>query len=116
MNRLSVAIAVLAVSFLVGSGFVVYQNVETLRAQSGSVTHTHEVIIHLNSLLATLTDAETGERGYIITGDERYLEPYENALSRLAKQLQELKELMRDNPQQQANIQEMEPIIAERLD
>ena len=89
---------------------------ETLQEQCNWVTHTHEVLTRLNSLLATLTDAETGERGYIITGDEHYLEPYEQALSRLAKQLQELKDLTSDNPQQQLNIKEMEPVIKERLD
>ena len=46
----------------------------------GWLVHTHEVIGHIESLLAKLEDAETGQRGYLLTGSDEYLEPYEDAL------------------------------------
>ena len=42
-----------------------------------SITHTYLVIGHLDDLLSELKDAETGQRGFIITGDQKYLEPYQ---------------------------------------
>ena len=46
----------------------------------GWMVHTYEVIEHTESLLSELKDAESGQRGYLLTGDEIYLEPYEEAL------------------------------------
>lgn len=43
------------------------------------IIHTHEVINNLDELLSTLKDAETGQRGYLITGLPDYLEPYNDA-------------------------------------
>ncbi len=49
-----------------------------------------EVISQLDLLVSTLKDAETGQRGFVITGDERYLEPYNDAVARLPLYLEEL--------------------------
>ena len=46
----------------------------------GWLVHTHEVIGHLELLQSKLEDAETGQRGYLLTGSEEYLEPYRDAL------------------------------------
>jgi CHASE3 domain sensor protein/GAF domain-containing protein len=48
------------------------------------VAHTHQVLGRLDALLADLTDVETGQRGYVITGESRYLEPYEAGVRRVA--------------------------------
>ena len=68
-----------AVSLLVGAVVISYRNtVQLLTVQlldaSQRVAHTHEVIAGLERILGDLTDAETGQRGYIVTGDETYLE------------------------------------------
>ena len=52
-----------------------------------------EVIAQLDQLLSTLTDAETGQRGFIITGDERYLQPYNDAVKRYRTRLVRLLEI-----------------------
>jgi methyl-accepting chemotaxis protein len=70
---------------------------------------------HVAEVLSLLTDAETGQRGYIITGDEAYLEPYNTAIGDLPKVVKELRQLTADNLNQQKRIDEAEPIIAERL-
>src|SRR6266446_9149929 len=58
--------------------------------QSRAVLRRH-VITQSEELLSTLKDAETGQRGFIITGDEKYLEPYNVALVRLPEELASLK-------------------------
>ena len=52
-----------------------------------------EVIAQLDQLTSTLTDAETGQRGFIITGDERYLQPYNDAVKRLPRDVRSLKDM-----------------------
>src|SRR5438094_368038 len=44
-------------------------------------------VLHLQGLISTLRDAETGQRGYLLTGDQQYLEPYQRALGEIEKQL-----------------------------
>jgi CHASE3 domain sensor protein len=57
------------------------------------VAHTHDVLIQLTSLLISVQDAETGQRGYVITGEEHYLEPYQAASRRLDAQMRKIKEM-----------------------
>ena len=49
-----------------------------------------------------MKDAESGERGFLLTGDESYLAPYNSAIAALPRGLKELKDLTSDNPRQQA--------------
>ena len=60
-------------------------------------------------------DAETGQRGYLITGETSYLEPYNIALANIDKQVKTLEQLTADNPAQQARIPALKNRIADRL-
>lgn len=100
---------------LVGIGTVAYRTIETLTSANGWVTHTHIVLEHIGAVLSLLTDAETGERGYIITGDDSYLEPYRRALASLETDVKETRELTADNPNQQKRMANAQPLIDERL-
>ena len=55
---------------------------DALTKTSYAVTHTYMVLERLAALLSVLKDAETGQRGFVITGDEAYLEPYVKARTR----------------------------------
>ncbi|MBV8616968.1 MAG: PAS domain S-box protein, partial [Acetobacteraceae bacterium] len=68
------------------------------------VRHTGEVIGEAESLLGALVDAETGQRGFLLTGEERYLEPYRAALGRVGPALDRLRGLVADNPAQRARL------------
>jgi len=94
--------AVLA--FFLISGGVAYLNIQTLREDNQRIVHSHQVIRTLDGLLSTLQDAETGQRGYLLTNNEHYLDPYNAALPAVTSQLGELSGLTRDNPRQQARI------------
>ena len=94
----------LVLLFFVGSGAIAYRNIETLRGNSEKIWHTHDVLMALNQLLSTTQDAETGQRGYLLTGDDRYLEPYRVAIDDAGERADAVGVLTRDNPTQQANL------------
>src|ERR1700748_1697916 len=80
-TALGVAAALL---FFLVSGAVSYSNVQTLQADNDKIVHSHDVIAALDSLLALVEDAETGQRGFLLTGSDRYLQPYDNAVPKVA--------------------------------
>ena len=69
----------------------------------------------LEVVLSTMNDAERGQRGYLITGDERYLEPYNAAVAVIQERVQALKHLTEDNPRQQARIPLLEEQVLAKL-
>ncbi len=99
----SLGLALIVLFFLV-SGGVAALNINVLRENSAKVQHTHQVITALGALSNTLQDAETGQRGFLLTGKEQYLAPYNDALVNAAVTLDRIGELTHDNPAQQARI------------
>ena len=110
--NLGLAIALL---LLIISAVVFHFNIDRLQANEGWVHHTYEVQSTLEATLSTLKDAETGQRGYVITGDERYLEPYQTAIAQLDNHLNRLRSLTSDNPSQQQRLTTVETTIAQRM-
>ncbi len=92
-----------------------YRNTRGLTETAQRVTHTHVVITDLEDLLSTLQDAETGQRGYLITGEERYLGPYRDALRTLDSRIGALRELTRDNAAQQQRLAALGPLVTAKL-
>jgi methyl-accepting chemotaxis protein len=86
-------------------GTSAYSNTTQLVADTTWVSHTHRVLEKLEELLSNLKDAETGQRGYLITGEERYLEPYDIAVGRLDKSYRDVVEMTKDNAVQQRRIE-----------
>jgi len=106
----------LALAFFLISGTIAYRNIETLRTSSEKIWHTHEVLIALDDLLSTTQDAETGQRGYLLTGNDRYLEPYQRAVTDVATRAEALGSLTKDNPTQQANHVQLKRHIDAKLE
>ena len=79
------------------------------------VAHTDEVLDALEGVVSTMKDCETGQRGYLITGEDRYLEPYNVAVTAIQDRVQRLKQLTEDNPRQQARIPLLEQQISAKL-
>jgi len=90
-------------------------SVTRLRTDTGWATHTEEVISSLRLLLSAVTDAETAERGYIITDEEGYLAPYDGAPQVIQKEMTRLRKLTDDNHDQQRQLDRLAPLIAERM-
>src|SRR5215217_7039971 len=98
----------LVLAILLVVGFVSYRNTRKLIRDSNLVAHSHEVLDELDGTLSAVKDAETGQRGYIITGDEEYLQPYNAALPAIGRYLMHLKALTEDDAGQQRSLAELE--------
>jgi PAS domain S-box-containing protein len=79
------------------------------------VAHTHEVLARLDALVAAVVNVETGQRGFVITGEPRFLEPYEVGVQQLPQHLAAVRRLTADNPRQQARLDSLGPVIEARL-
>jgi CHASE3 domain sensor protein len=100
---------------LIVIGVVSFTSFSKLTTTSEWVTHTHEVLEHTVNVMGDLKDAETGQRGYIVTGDETYLEPYTSGSTQVDGVIRELRQLTADNPAAQKRIDALEPLVAAKL-
>ena len=89
--------------FLIASILLVLQ-ISSYKNSVASVEHSQSVISDLRSLLATADDAETGQRGFLITGDESYLKPYNKAVQNEPAQIRSLRDSIVNNHQQTASL------------
>ncbi|NQE36982.1 sensor histidine kinase [Microcoleus asticus] len=105
----------MAVALLIFNAATSYRNTLKLLENERWVSHTHQVLTELEATLSTLKDAETGERGYLLTGEERYLEPYNSAIARVNEQIVGLQQLTADNNRQQQRIRDLKIAIDSKL-
>jgi PAS domain S-box-containing protein len=105
---LSLAIVVL------GTFFAWRARLSSERAEAW-VGHSREVMTYLDSALLLTEDAETGQRGYLLTGDRSYLVPYSGAVGQVKMQLDALSRLVSDNPQQLRTLAALRRLSAEKL-
>ncbi|MCB9584847.1 MAG: CHASE3 domain-containing protein [Polyangiaceae bacterium] len=112
MKRLRANLAVAASVVVLVVGGVTAINMSNARERSLIVQESHERLQALDNLLQVLLDAETGQRGYLITGEKEYLEPYSAALRRLSAVRKEVREL--NLPA--AELKELEKQVDARLD
>jgi signal transduction histidine kinase len=85
-------------------------------ADRRGVTHTYQVLEKLDDVQIYMTDAETEQRGYVLTGEDSFLASYERALGQLLQNLKTVRALTADNPYQQRSLDRLEPLIAAKLD
>jgi PAS domain S-box-containing protein len=114
-NRLVLAGFVIATAILVFVGWLSYRNTARFAEAAQWREHTYEVLNSLDKALGQLSDAETGQRGYLLTGKEAYLEPYRAAIKDADQTIGSLKSLTSDNQNQQKRIQNLEPLVARKL-
>jgi PAS domain S-box-containing protein len=89
---------------LIATLFVSLATLRSVFETSESVAHTNAVKAKLEQLLGTLVNAETGERGFVITGQPAYLEPYDQARRTLPSELAQLRALTTDNREHQGDL------------
>lgn len=89
---------------------------DTIRVADAAAArrHSFEVRGLLADTTAQLIDAETGQRGYLLTGDEAYLAPYQNATKNVDRVISELKDSTADNPDQQKRIQALKGLVEKK--
>jgi len=116
MERRWAAIAfALAVIVLLGVFGAAWRSGERLAADSDWRQHTYEVIGEVRGLLNALIDAETGERGYLLTGDAGFLAPFRGGAAAVGPRLASLRQLTADNPRQQRRLDALEPLARAEL-
>ena len=96
-------------------GIVSYLSTAHLIGTSRWVRHTHEVLIEVDEVFSQLKDAQAGERGYLITGDNSYLAPYYSSVVDIPLHLKKLRDLTSDNRHQQARLNELRPLVSREL-
>jgi PAS domain S-box-containing protein len=106
----------LALACLGVVGVISFTSVTRLCEEVDQTRHTEEVIAALRLLLSSATDVESAQRGYAITGNASFLEPYAEARHRISSELDELHRLTADNITQQRRLGRLAPLLAARID
>jgi PAS domain S-box-containing protein len=106
---------VVLVMLLAANAFIVRRQMGVQVGNQGRVTHTLQVLFELERTASLLKDAETGQRGYLYTGDLSYLTPYDVATARIETHLNRLEQLIADSPGQQARISQLRTAAHSKL-
>jgi CheY-like chemotaxis protein/CHASE3 domain sensor protein len=115
MAPLTFAGFLIAVVAVVVIAFLSYGSLKTTAASAESLTQTVEVLARLQTLLSTLKDAETGQRGYLLTGRDSYLEPYTAAKQALPAELATVRRLVAGDPVQQQRFPALESLANDKM-
>ncbi|MGA7029417.1 MAG: CHASE3 domain-containing protein, partial [Candidatus Acidiferrales bacterium] len=96
-------------------GAISYHSVTESSASDRWVRHTHEVLENLQDLLAAMQMVESNARGYLLTGDESYLDVYRAAIVRTKKDQSIVRNLTADNASQQQRLDVLALLTAQKL-
>ncbi|MEZ4648375.1 MAG: CHASE3 domain-containing protein [Candidatus Eisenbacteria bacterium] len=108
--------AVLAVLLLINGAYSYQANRELIRNES-RVQNTQSVLAAIKDTFSSLQDAETGQRGYVITGgDPEYLEPYDSAVQEIRSRRDELRTLDSELDDQRVSIEEFGDLIDQKME
>ena len=119
ISRFAIVALVLASAFIVGSSHYMYIQLQAFSESSRKVQLSLHTEHKLDETLLLVTDTETGPRGYVIMGQEVFLEPYFAAISStdgIVPHIKELRRLTRQNPRQQQLLDQLEPLVGKKLD
>jgi signal transduction histidine kinase len=105
----------LALAVLGGIALLSYRNSERV-AEAADARHRGSVRLdQLQEFLSTAVDVETGQRGYVVTGDEVFLAPYLSGMEQLEPRLQRLRVALIDDPRQQSALAQLEKMVTELI-
>ena len=90
---------------LFGNAVLTKYRLDVQSESTAWVLHSRQVLFQLEETESTLKDAETGQRGYLLTGDTKYLAPYDRAQAEIDSHIASLARLTADNPAQQRTLQ-----------
>jgi PAS domain S-box-containing protein len=113
-TKVTLIVAVPVIMLLMTAGAFQVSKVQADRS-SALVAHTQTVQTRLNYLLGLIVDVETGVRGYLLTGDQRFLAPYDRAIVELPAVLRDIQTLVRDRADQSARVRAVTAATAEDL-
>ncbi|MFP2964300.1 methyl-accepting chemotaxis protein [Myxococcus sp. 1LA] len=113
-NRIALGFGLSLLMLLIVAG-VSFQGANQLTTSTAGLLTAHENFRIIREVRALLMDAESGQRGFILTGDDSYLVPYREATAALQADLNRLRDAMEDHPNQRARLNRIEPIVTQRV-
>jgi PAS domain S-box-containing protein len=115
-KRFSVTIGfALLLALLIANAFVMKRQLRVQLERQTWVAHSRQVLFELQRIELLLTQAETGQRGFLYTGNPKYLAPFETAIADVDPQIDKLAQLTADNSNQQARIPELRRLSHAKL-
>jgi PAS domain S-box-containing protein len=114
-QRLTIGFVIVLV-VLIGNAVVCAREADVLHQADGWVSHTYEVLYHLEEISGAMAVAEAGERGFLATGQNSFIEPYRQARLQVGKRLRRLEELTSDNDPQQQRIVQLGRLTSKRFE
>ena len=109
------AVFLIAFFILIFLASVTYRHIKELDKINDSIINTYEISIELGQLTSYLKDAETGYRGYIITNDSIYLEPFIDARKNINNSFQSLNHTIRYDPKKQIRLKRIYDLVDKRF-
>jgi methyl-accepting chemotaxis protein len=109
------AVGLAPLVLVVALGMLIYKNVGSLLQSNNWVVHTYRVMGNANEILALLIDCETGQRGFLVGGDEQFLEPYLAGKDRVFGAIGDLQKVVSDNPTQVNRLREIETLARDLI-
>jgi CHASE3 domain sensor protein len=106
----------LALTLLGIVGWISFASTTELIAATQRVRQTYRVRQRLQTVLTLMRDAETGVRGFLLTGAEEMLQPYHGARKGIERDLKDLRRRTAGNPEQQRWLEQLAPLINQRFD
>jgi len=106
---------VLLLILLAANALVTRRQVAVQVADQAWVVHTQQVLFELTQTELTVREAESGQRGFLYTGDPKYLSPYSRAIAEVGPNLDQLTRLTADNPERQKDLLELRTVADKKL-
>jgi signal transduction histidine kinase/DNA-binding response OmpR family regulator/CHASE3 domain sensor protein len=105
----------LSLIILIISSLASYMSIRNLIDSADLVAHSNSVMGNLDNTISTLKDAETGQRGFLLTGNKVFLEPFIGTKEKVNSLYAALKDQTKDNAYQQRKLEELKEILDNRL-
>ncbi len=110
--RVAFALALIALAAI---SIVSYQSLSAPVAAARWVDRSLNVEGEIKAMLAAVLSAQSGQRGYLLTGLEEYLPPYETGVAAVFQHLQKIESLTADSPEHQENLRLLRPLVEEKM-
>ena len=106
-----------ALLLVISIGILGYSAGAAFRSSEEQARTTRQVLDNTNALLSSLKDAETGQRGFLLTAENRYLEPYRQALTEIPTVLDTLARVENESkrPDQAQRVERLRPLVKDKL-
>jgi len=97
------------------SSFASFVSMQRLIENSRLIAHTDSVILNSENMMSYAKDGETGQRGFLVTRNPIFLQPYNNAYDKVLNAYSTIKQMTKDNPVQQKNLGQAKVLIDDRF-